>query len=203
MNQKGFHIGFCGIDGAGKTTAAARVCKKLRDRGQDVIFYDETRNFIGEIAYTLAKSKGLKSGREFLGEELYNVAMAFEIVRRHLSYIQPFVAKGINIVTPRTIFDWLAGAIARECREKEYNIFKEILLFCGLPDTIFWINTTPEIASERIKKRQTDTASLQYLKRYRDGFERVLSEFAYVELNGDLEVDDIVENAMTSLETIL
>ena len=56
MHKKnGIHIGFCGIDGAGKTTSASRICKELRDLEKVIIFYDEARNFTSEIAFTLAK----------------------------------------------------------------------------------------------------------------------------------------------------
>lgn len=184
----GFHIGFCGVDGSGKSTQAVLLCRWLKDQGLNAIVYEERRNFVSEITDTIARGKGFVSGRAYLGKQLYMVCISFEVLRQNMLNIRPYTTMGIHIVSSRTVFDWLAGGLARECHPPEFNFAKEIILFRGIPDLTLWLDTSPDIAQERILKRKFDTADLNYLKKYRLSLESILDDYPHERIEGD---DDI------------
>ena len=55
----GAHIGFCGIDGAGKSTQARLLCGFLSTVVTDIVMHEDTRNFVSEVTYTIAQTKRL------------------------------------------------------------------------------------------------------------------------------------------------
>jgi len=75
--MSGLHIGFSGIDEAGKSTQVALLAKWLREEGENAIRYEETRNFVQETTDLMGRRHGLSSGREYIGEGLYMVSMVF------------------------------------------------------------------------------------------------------------------------------
>jgi len=191
LEGKGVHIGFTGIDGAGKSTQAALLCKWLRDRGENAIRYEEGRNFVQEITDLLARKHGLVSGREYLGEDLYMIAMSFEILQQKILRIDPYTKSSITIISSRTAFCWLAGTIARQCSQNEFAFVEEIALLGGIPDLTIWLDASPEIAQKRITKRGIDEANTEYLRRYRKAFRIVLKNYPHARINGDNNIETV------------
>lgn len=191
IERKGLHIGFTGIDGAGKSTQASLLCRWFKENGMNVIFYEERRNFISEITDSMALEYKVSSGRKYLGENLYMVSISFEVLRQNLLNIRPYVNVGINIISSRTIFDWLAGGIARQCDLKHFEIAKEIILFGGIPDLTVWLDTLPEIAHERVIRRGFDKANLNYLQQYKEAFVDLFQKYPHVRVDGNLEIESI------------
>ena len=187
----GLHIGFSGIDGAGKSTQTALLVKWLREGGENAIRYEETRNFVQEVTDLIGMRHRLNSGREYLGEGLYMVSMSFEILRHRMLSISPYVAQGMVIVSSRTFFDWLAGAMARGCPPKELAIATEIVLLGGLPDLTIWLDVSADVALDRLKNRGFDTADIGYLRRYRDAFSHLFTNYPHVRVNGDGEIGTV------------
>lgn len=195
----GAHIGFCGIDGAGKTTQARLLCGFLADQVTDIVMHEDSRNFVSEVTYTIAHRHGLATGKDFLGEDAYIQAMSFEILRQNLGRIRPFIQSGVTIVSSRTVFDWLTGTLARGCGDLAYGRAKEILLFAGTPELTLWIDASPAVAEVRINERGFDRANPAYLMQLRQAYAQLAGEFPFVRINGDQSVGAVKAEIQTTM----
>jgi len=200
-NMKGVHIGFCGIDGAGKSTQAALMCGWLTRKGVPNLLREGKRDFVSEMALAIAKTHSEKSGRKYFGEEYYMFALSFDLLREAMLDVRPFLATGTTVVSARTVFCRLAGGLLRECRS--LDLAKEVALFGGIPDIVIWLDTSPEVAYRRVIERGLDIATVEHLKLYQVAVSEILQCYPHVKVNGDepidsvrLEVQNIVEKAL-------
>jgi dTMP kinase len=189
IRKVGLHIGFTGIDGAGKSTQATLLCGWLTQRRIPNILREEKRDFVSEIATAIARNHGIGSGRKYLGEEYYMVALSFDLLREVLFDIKPFTAMGIIVVSTRTVFCRLAGGIARGCRSIE--LAKEIALFGGIPDLTIWLDVSPETACRRVMQRKFDYADLDHLKNYRKSLKELLQNYPHIRIDGEGTIESI------------
>jgi dTMP kinase len=199
--KKGLHIGFTGIDGAGKSTQAMLLCGWLSKNGIPNILREEKRDFVSEISSAIARIHGMKNGREYLGEEYYMVALSFDLLREVMLDIKPFTTIGVIVVSTRTAFCRLAGGIVRGCRSIE--LAKEISLFGGLPDLTIWLDVDPEIAYRRIMKRGFDIGDLTHLKKYNEALKELLQNYPHVRIDGNGTIEDVQLEVQKVVEKIL
>lgn len=190
----GAYISFTGIDGVGKSTQARLLHGHLSGVVTDIVFHEDSRNFVAEVAYTIAHRAGKSTGRELLGEDSYIIAMSFEVVRQTLCRINPLVQRGVTIVSSRTVYDWLAGTRVRQCGEAAYSVVKEVLLFGGLPSLTIWLDTTPAIAQERAIRRGYDSPELAYLEQLRVEYAMLAAEFGFCRIDGDGDTVSVERN---------
>ncbi|MBM3208956.1 hypothetical protein FJZ40_01545 [Candidatus Shapirobacteria bacterium] len=191
ITKKGFYIGFCGIDGSGKSTQALLLCRWLREQGIDTIVYETKGNFFSEVAETLARKNKLKSARQYLGNSKYLACLSFEILRDNMTKIRPFAEIGTTVVTSRTAFDWLAGAKARGHSISEIMKAEQIMLSAGEPDLVIWLDVSPKVAQKRISQRGYDTANIKFLTRYRRAFAAVLKNHEHHRVQADGNIDEV------------
>lgn len=199
--KKGLHISFTGIDGSGKTTQARRLVSELRNKDMNAIFYEEKRNFVQEAADIIARKEGKEYGRKCFDEGYYLFAMSFELLRRKLEKISPYLDSGVTIVTSRCIFDWIAGSIARNCSRKDIKRAEKIMTIKKAPDLTLWLDINPLTAKQRIDLRGYDKMNLNYLKKYRAGFEEISQRYEIEKIDAEpiLEkVQKIVEERVNS-----
>ncbi|MBU3954944.1 thymidylate kinase [bacterium] len=201
--KTGIHIGFSGIDGSGKSTQAMLLCKWLKDLGVNAIFYEEKRNFVSEISDTIARKNGFPSGRTYLGEPLYMMCISFEVLKQNMLNIRPYTQTGQTIVSSRTIFDWIAGAMTRKCRQPEFNHAKEIIMSCGIPDITIWLDTSPPIAHQRVENRRFDKAKLNYLIKCRQVFKMLFKEYPHHRICGDKDINSVHKTIIKIIEKYL
>jgi len=189
--NRGLNIGFCGIDGSGKSTQVRLLHQWLKARSYDVILNEKTRNFVSEISTSIGRRHGFSLGFEYLGQDFYDLAMSFEVLRQNTQEILPYTSVGITVISSRTVFDYLARAKARGCTDKTYEIIKEIILFAGTPDITIWIDTPPIIAYERILSRGYDHSDKNFLENFRTAFLELSAHYGWIRINGENDIDSI------------
>jgi len=199
--KTGVYIGFTGIDGAGKSTQAALLCGWLTQRRIPNILREEKRDFVSEISSAIARIHGIESGRKYLGEEYYMVALSFDLLREVLFDVQPFIAMGMIVVSARTAFCRLAGGVVRGCRSIE--LAKEIALFGGIPDLTIWLDVSPEIAYRRIMQRKFDFANLDHLRRYKESLKELLQSYLHVRIVGEGTIESVQTKVRQAVKEIL
>lgn len=201
IKKIGLHIGFTGIDGAGKSTQAALLCGWLSKNKIPNILREEKRDFVSEISSAIARTHGIKSGREYFGEEYYMIALSFDLLREVLLDVRPFTAMGLIVVSTRTIFCRLAGGIVRGCRS--IKVAKEIALFGGTPDLTIWLDVAPEVAYKRITQRGFDSGNLEHLKRYKEALKEFLQNYQYVRIDGNETIENVHSEVQRVVSEVL
>lgn len=204
MSEKGVHIGFCGIDGSGKSSQIRLLHRWMKDNNFDVILYEDTRNFVSEVSTSIAMQHDKKLwGFEYLGIENYTIAMSFEMLRQNMMNILPYTRAGVSVISPRTVFDHLARTKVRGCSEEVYKIAEEVVLFQGCPDMTIWIDVAPMTAYQRIQKRGYDFSGLEFLEKFRSAFLEISSKSNLVIIDGSGDVVNIHQKIIQVASLIL
>lgn len=191
MTSKGLHIGFCGIDGSGKSSQVRLLHRWMKENSRDVVLHEDTRNFISEVSTSIARRHGVDLGFEYLGEDRYIMAMSFEVLSQVMLKIRPYTDAGITVITSRTVFDYLARTKVRGCDNKTYEIVEEIMLFRGGPDITIWLDTPPKIAHQRIQSRGYDFSEMKFLENFRIAFSELSAKYNWVRIDGSGDVASI------------
>ncbi|OHA61948.1 MAG: hypothetical protein A2117_00060 [Candidatus Wildermuthbacteria bacterium GWA2_46_15] len=199
--MRGAWIGFCGIDGAGKSTQAALTCSWLTQKGLPNLLREGKRDFVSEMASAIARSHGAESGRKYFGEEYYMVALSFDLLREAVLDVRPFLAAGTTVVSARTAFCRLAGGLLRECRSLE--LAKEVAFFDGIPDIVIWLDASSEVACQRVIERGLDIATVEHLTVYRAAMGRILQGYSHIRIDGDEPVDSVKLEVRRTIEKAL
>ena len=204
MSGKSVHVGFCGVDGSGKSSQTRLLHKWMKDSGFDVILYEDTRNFISEVSTSVAMKHDKKLwGFEYLGIDNYTIAMSFEMLRQNMISVLPYTRAGVNVISPRTIFDHLARTKVRGCSEETYKIAEEVVSFQGYPDITIWIDVPPKVAYNRIQKRGYDFSDMEFLEKFRAAFLEMSSKANLVIVDGAGDIIDTHQQIIKSVSLIL
>jgi len=195
------HIGFTGIDGAGKSTQAALLCGWFNQQKIPNILREGKRDFVSQMSGIIAARKGIESGRKYLREDYYMVSLSFDLLREVVFDVTPFVKNGVVVVTARTAFCRLAGGMARNCNAIETA--KEISLSGGVPSPIIWLDTSPVVAYQRIISRGFDDAEIEHLKFYRKCLKELLKEYPHIRINGDKPIDSVSSEIKSVVNAII
>lgn len=188
-NGQGLHIGFSGIDGAGKSTQAALLYGWLSNQGIHCILREGKRDFVSEISSILAKKYEISSGREYLGEDYYMLALSFDLLREIILDINPFVQAGAVVISARTQFCRLASGIVRGCHSIPFAT--DIALIGGYPDILFLLDLPAEIACKRVIERGIDSADLNHLKAYREALVKLLQVYNYIYIDSTGSIQQV------------
>lgn len=191
MELKNKHVGFIGMDGAGKTTQANFLTSWLRKNNINVIQYESPRNLVSEISYAIAKKNGHSSGSGFLGEDNYIISMSFELLRQNIFNIYPYKQLGASVVSSRTCLDWLAGSYARGGGQEILELSEKIIKESCLPDIIIWLDTKIEISMERIKARGYDFNSYDYLDKFNYYVIELSKRYNFIKVDGNKDIVEV------------
>ena len=190
-----------GIDGSGKTTLAESCVKKLSDMGYKVSQFHTSSNF---NCFWNVVNEGLKNGYidRDINQLFHNVAF--------LTYLNTLFIDELNN-NDFVIGDWYiyGKMLLSELYTKNQNcISKKILIKelkdgnVILPDYSFFLDTMPEIAFQRIKKRQyiTETKeSLEMLKYAYNLWEEYLCLYNIQKLDGNATIKELTESVISKV----
>lgn len=158
-------IGISGIIGAGKSTLAREICKKL---GWDLIGEPVAENpYLTDFYADKAK---------------YGFAMQLFLLHARFSQHQAMVWSGKSAVQDRTIYEDVIFAKmlfeSGDISERDFNTYKlafgTMRNFLHHPDVIIYLDVTPETALERVHKRGRACESrmpIEYLRALSAGYE--------------------------------
>jgi len=167
-----------GIDGSGKTTFCKILYSHLCSQGIDVILSEEPTNgpYGKQIKKLLAQNFLSVSNDELI--ELFLKDRKWHI--EHV--ILPALSKGQIVLLDRYYLSTVAyqGAIEGGDPEKIYLMHKKIVID---PDLVIFIDVDPEVALQRITKRnktQSFFETKEFLKKEREIYLKFLPRFKYI-----------------------
>lgn len=164
-------IAVCGIDGAGKTTQIKAIEEYLTSKRKKVYLTKQPTNWYRQDERVRQFLKGDISS-ELLIKELALFSAADKL-RHWQTEIEPKIKEGNIVITDRYLYSAFAYFANRGINDTEW--LKQINKFIPEPDIIFFINTNPKIAFERIIKRDGDSAKkeekdIEFLKKVSNMF---------------------------------
>jgi dTMP kinase len=191
-------IVFEGIDGAGKSTQARMLVRKLRARGRDVVSLREpTRGWYGRELRVKAKTAGsLTPAQEldlFVKDRRENVARN----------IRPALRAGKTVILDRYYFSTIAYQGAKGLDPARIRAMNE--RFAPKPDLVFILDLGPETGLFRIAGRKSRDMLFEregYLRRVR----RLFRSFAgprFVHLDGRGDKRGLGKEILARTEAVL
>jgi len=193
MIENGFFIVIEGIEGAGKTTQAKILEKKLKKEGYDVLRTREPGGtWLGERIrrILLYSSKNLSHKAELA---LYLSARAQFIEE----VVKPSLNNGKIVIADRYLHSTIAyQGYGRGLPVSEVKKFSLFIAGDILPDLAFLIDLPPEIGLKRVKGLDRfESLSLDFHRRVREGYLKISKEkpFSMKVIDGTRGIGEISE----------
>jgi len=162
--RPGLHIAFTGIDGAGKSTQAAKLAKFLRDNYGPTYFFESREDLVSQLTTGLAWRYGQCERREYYGHFALDLAKSFDVVREYFSVAAPLLAAGMNVVSPRSVYCRLGLSIGLSGIRDERIV--QVLSLVPEANLTIWLDIDPKFAMLRIAERGTDEEDITYLRAF-------------------------------------
>ena len=198
--KKGFLVAFEGIDGAGKTTQAHLLHKKLKRKEYDVILSKEpTDSIYGLRIKKLAQSeraitKPIDEYELFLNDRKIHVK----------DKIKPSLEQKKIVILDRYYFSTIAYQGALGLNPKKIKDDNES--FAPIPEIVFLIDVPPRVGLRRVQKGRNEVPNLfereENLIKVREVFES-MKEHYIARINGLERIEKIHAIIMNVVEPIL
>jgi len=194
--KKPVYIGIEGIDGAGKTTQAKLLHKMfLKKRIQAVLIHEPSKNEVGKIIRNALKKKV-----DFSEEAMALLFAADRLVLRR-EIIEPSLKRNISLISDRTVYSSLAYQSASTKRRKWVE---EINKFAAEPDIVVFIDISSEEAVKRLKHLKQRYEKLEFLKKVRKEYLRILKRHPkVVKVDGSKPVQQVRAEIVEKLKRFI
>lgn len=146
--KKGKFIVFEGIDGAGTTTQAKLLTKRLiSDRQRAMFTFEPSDRFIGSNIRRYLKLERKAS------EQLLALMFAADRLDHYENVIKPILETGINVICDRYIWSSLVYQTLNLNTEREEEWIQSINSYAVLPDITIYLRVSIYTASKRRERR--------------------------------------------------
>jgi len=143
-NFLGKFIVFEGLDGSGKTTQAEILARRLKKSGREALLtYEQTKGSVGRLI-----SKALVKKIDLPAQSLQLLFVADRVEHLEKEVI-PALKSGKIVVSDRYFWSTVAYGSLRLDRDWLVSLHR----YCLEPDLVVFIETSPTVCLERIKKR--------------------------------------------------
>lgn len=194
-SRRGLLVAFTGTDGAGKSTQAGLLGRRLNQHGLQT-YVSEGKD---DLAPQILK-RWERSGYA-LDNEVMGLVMAVEVVRSNARTILPLLEAGINVVAPRSIFCQLG--LARAYRNPQIDRMESLLTFYGEPDLTIMIDVPLETTMDRIAARGFDDEDPELMKSFGSELRGMASERGFVMVDGNRPRERVHEDVWRACRDLL
>lgn len=155
-------IVFEGIDGAGKTTQGKNTADFLSSLGYSVSWYpNQSLKPICQILDKIAQEDGYRDRLEMLGSEMELLMISVLKWKEAFSLKEEFTKPGHYIIMDRYIYSWYAYAKVLGVNNEPF--LRRLFSIFPIPDIVFLMEVSPQIAYQRIVERGIDVESTCFL----------------------------------------
>lgn len=189
--RDGLFIVFEGIDGCGKSTQVRLLADFYREKGMNVLMTEEpTRNTpVGDLIQRVLEKEITISPKAL--QLLFTADRAEHLER----IIIPALEVGKTVICDRYLFSTLAyGSLA----SLPMQWLEELNSRFILPDFIFYLRVSPEIAMERIKKRRSGHSIFEQkrkLEKIVRAYNQVAEKFRqeWEDIDGEMPINKVAD----------
>lgn len=198
--QRGVHIAFTGIDGAGKSTQAGLLSHYIRTKHGATYLSEPRTDLVSQLLHSLAHQHGRVGRREYFGNFTVDFSKSFDVVREHFSTIEPILVSGMHVIEPRSVYCRIATSIGMSGkRDKKID---HVFSLVPVPRLIIWLDVNPQIASERVRARGADIESLDSLQRFAKGYMKIKERNSWARIDGNASVEEVFLKVRKVVEAV-
>lgn len=184
--QSGIFICIEGIDGSGKTTQAHRLVETLTRLGHNAVYTTEpSKGVYGEII-----RKNILHGDNRVPPIVEATLFAVDRVDHVEKEIVPLLESGKIVVCDRYIYSSIAyqGAAGLDV-----DWIKEINRHAAKPHLAVYIDATPEVVIQRIRRRKSVMETLQTQREVREFYLRMAEKEQLIKISGDASIEKVAK----------
>jgi dTMP kinase len=195
-DRKGLLVAIEGIDGAGKTTVAKKLVKRLEELGFESEYTYEP--------YSSPFSEALKRYVEEYGEaeaEIETLAMALDRLFHVRKFIEPLLSKGAIVITDRYVYSSIAYQGAKGA---DIEWIKIVNKYAIKPDLVIYLRVPLEVALERIKRKEQRWKyfeDVNRLKKVQEIYESLVTQGLMISVDATRDIDEIIEDCLNIILT--
>lgn len=196
MSRRGLLIAVEGIDGAGKTTLARGIVKRIQDKGMLAHYTMEpTHNLIGELIRSLTI--------EYRDPRIEALLYAADRLHHYLNEIKVKLDEGYIVVVDRYIYSSIAyqGALGAPI-----DWIRLLNRYVPKPHLAFYIDIPIDVALKRIKTSRLKHSFYEepgILERARRIYLDLVSQGELILLDGTKPPEIIIDKALGIIENYL
>ena len=211
-NYPGRLIAIEGIDGSGKTTQARKTAEILKEKGTEAIYTKEPTD--GEIGKMIRR---ILAGEKKFEPASFQYLFSADRVE-HQEEILELLKKGKIVVSDRYFWSSVPyGATDRGIDFKKNQDESDILLVCYsilsfyhqfiVPDKTIYINVSPKIAIERLKKARHIPDiydKIEKLEKISAGYDWLIKKFPeeFVIIDGTKPVEEVSQDLFEQVKNL-
>ncbi len=186
-----------GIDGSGKSTQIDLLYKWLQSKGRSVYFTEWNSSVMVKSTTRLGKDQKMFTPTTF------SLLQATDFSDRWENHILPMLKAGVVVLADRFAFTAFARDVARGV-DPEW--VRNLYSFAFQPDVVFYFNVPLDVAVERITGARAKikyyeagmdlglsdnkvTSFRLFQQRILNEYDRMVSEFGFTVIQGDLPVE--------------
>ena len=184
--QSGIFVCIEGIDGSGKTTQAHRLVETLTRLGHNAVYTTEpSKGVYGEII-----RKNILHGDNRVPPIVEATLFAVDRVDHVEKEIVPLLESGKIVVCDRYIYSSIAyqGAAGLDV-----DWIKEINRHAVKPHLAVYIDATPEVVIQRIRRRKSVMETLQTQREVREFYLRMAEKEQLIKIAGDAAIEKVAK----------
>ena len=178
-----------GVDGSGKTTQAKRLVRNLRSKGYDAVYTTEPS--AGKIG-TLIRSFVL-SCKSRVPIALEALLFAADRVDHVQTDVEPLLKQGKIVVCDRYVCSSLAyqGAAGLDLDWMDC-----VNRFALKPDLTLFLDVSPEVGLNRLKRKKSVMETVKNLKAVRDVYLNLVQQHRMISLDANKSIDEVAEDVL-------
>jgi dTMP kinase len=189
-----------GIDGSGKTTLGRRIAETFSALGRPTTWYPN-RNLapVRAVLDAAAVERGFPDRRAMLGRDQTQLLAALLKFRDMLDLAEEMGRPDTVMVIDRYCYTHLA--LAAEEGTTNGPRLRRLYAELPRPGTVLFLDVTPEVALERVIRRNIDRDSIEYLRRFSAAY-RALPEMGsvFTVIDADQDEETVFRQAWAAVE---
>jgi len=196
MKKQGVFICIEGLDASGKTTQSKLLVKNLQKRGFDAVYTTEpSRGQIGRLIrkHVLYEEKRLSA----ILEALLFAADRIDHIERE---VKPKLNEGKIVVSDRYLYSSLAYQGAADL---DLKWIEGINKWAKKPDLAIYIDISPEIVLQRLKRKKSVMENLKNQQQVREIYLKLVKTGVLKVIDGNKPKKDVAKEALDIVTSFL
>lgn len=183
-SRRGHHVAFTGTDGAGKSTQAGLLARRMKDAGGQAYVTEGKDDFHGEVLRRWSAVTGHDLSPDFM-----HAVWALDVLKDVSRNVHPMLAGGIDVVAPRSIYCQVA--IARALELPSEDRLASLLSFYGEPDLTIMLDVPVDVTIARVRRRGFDEEDPGLMTSFRRELHALARERRIVVVDGAGTVEQV------------